>query len=438
MTGKLQAKIAGIPLLSKVPAHWSVNTIKRGFEVTLGKMLQPEKKLDTEVFAPYLRSVNVRWGSVDVSDVQMMWFSPNELQQLNLNNGDLVVCEGGDAGRASIWRDELESCSFQNSVNRVRSAGGNDPRYLMYWLASIKESGYVEIVCNKATIAHLTKDKLSNLPMPYPPPKEQFAIAAYLDAETARIDALVSAKKDLLASVGEMLRGTFFHELSSFSSGKKGGYPSTWSRCKFKHIVMSFDQGVSPQCEARVPEDGEWGVLKAGCINSGNLDILESKALPPEIPPVPEVTVKSGDLIISRANTQSLVGRCAVARVDLPKLMLSDKLYRVKLDRNRCIPEFVRELLWLPNARGRIEERATGASQSMVNIDRRTILEIDLVIPPFDTQQEILNRTELATNKARSLLSHVEREIELLLTLRASTITDAVLGRIDVQKHARH
>ena len=208
MTEKLQAKIAGIPLLSKVPAHWNVNTIKRGFEITLGKMLQPIQKNDAEILAPYLRSVNVRWGSVDVSDVQTMWFSPNELQQLSLVDGDLVVCEGGDAGRASIWRDELNLCSFQNSVNRVRSAGGNDPRYLLYWLASIKESGYVDIVCNKATIAHLTKDKLSNLPMPYPPAEEQSAIASYLDAETFRIDTLIEHVKQEIALLQEFRSAT--------------------------------------------------------------------------------------------------------------------------------------------------------------------------------------------------------------------------------------
>lgn len=284
---------------------------------------------------------------------------------------------------------------------------------------------------------------LVRIAVPIPPRDEQRFIASYLDVEMARIDVLIQAKLDLKSKLEGFANSTFLAEVLDCAKALPGTavdrmqwlptVPSAWIRCKVKHLVEHFDQGVSPQCESRPPSEDEWGVLKAGCINSGSFNPMESKALPPEIESIPEVTVSKNDLIISRANTQSLVGRSAVAEKDYPKLMLSDKLYRLKLDRLRCVPEFIRRTLWIPAVRQRIEERATGASPSMLNIDRRTILELDVVLPPVPEQLRMLKIVDQRADAIAELIGHVDRELDLLHDLRSSTITDAVLGRIDVR-----
>lgn len=426
MTGKLQAKIAGIPLLSKVPAHWSVNTIKRGFEVTLGKMLQPEKKLDTEVFAPYLRSVNVRWGSVDVSDVQMMWFSPNELQQLNLNNGDLVVCEGGDAGRASIWRDELESCSFQNSVNRVRSAGGNDPRYLMYWLASIKESGYVEIVCNKATIAHLTKDKLSNLPMPYPPPKEQFAIAAYLDSETARIDALIKEKGALLSLLEEAQHGAV----------ERAVLPNEGARLQpLKRFVEALSTG--PFGSALHSSDyvtGGISVINPTHIVNGQVVADDDVSISEEMASALAVyRLQPGDVVIGRRGE---MGRCAVVPAGSSNWLCGTGSLMLTPNRSKVLSDYLQLVISSRASRDWLSLESVGST--MENLNGEILGRLPCFIPDIEQQIQRLTDCKREVDGLSSLKSHVLAEMSLLTELRSSTVTDAVLGRIDVQKHARH
>lgn len=294
----------------------------------------------------------------------------------------------------------------------------------------------------------LNQSDLLSVHIPVPDQKQQHAIASYLDTETARIDGLIAAKGELLALLRGLDLTAFFSALSARANGKPGrtddqvrwlaNLPVSWERCKVKHLVLSFDQGVSPQCESRVPDEGEWGVLKVGCVNTGRFEPLESKALPPEIAPVPEVTVEEGDLLVSRANTKDLVGRSAVAANSYTRLMLSDKLYRLKLDRKRCLPDFVRRLMWIPAVRQMIEERATGASPSMLNIDRRTILELPIPLPPVDEQEQILREAEKANSAAQDLIRHVENEIDLLREMRSATITDAVLGRIDVRAHMKH
>src|SRR6266498_2760335 len=103
-----------------IPTAWKIKILKRDFKVVLGKMLQSSQEHSDETEEVYLRSANVQWGGVDVSDLKTMWFSPQEKRDLLLMPGDLVVNEGGDVGRCAIWNGELEECYFQNAINRVR------------------------------------------------------------------------------------------------------------------------------------------------------------------------------------------------------------------------------------------------------------------------------------------------------------------------------
>ena len=74
----------------------------------------------------------------------------------------------------------------------------------------------------------------------------------------------------------------------------------------------------------------------------------------------------------------------------------------------------------------------------MLNIDRRTILELPIPLPPVDEQEQILQEAEKANSAAQYLIRHVENEIDLLREMRSATVTDAVLGRIDVRAHMKH
>ncbi|POZ50573.1 hypothetical protein [Methylovulum psychrotolerans] len=122
-------KDSGVEWLGEVPEHWGVAPLKRGFEVRLGKMLQPESSSHDELL-PYLRTANIQWYGVDVSDIKLMWFSQKERSQLTLQSDDLLISEGGDVGRSALWRGEIDNCHFQNSINRVRARESNSGGYL--------------------------------------------------------------------------------------------------------------------------------------------------------------------------------------------------------------------------------------------------------------------------------------------------------------------
>lgn len=139
-------KDARVEWLGEIPAHWEIRALKRDFAVRLGKMLQnqPSSTRDTLEFS--LRAANLTWSGVDVTDIRSMWFSPGEKDLYELKPGDLLVSEGGDVGRASMWRGEIAPCYIQNAINRVRSRGADLTDFLFYWIYALKHTGYIDML----------------------------------------------------------------------------------------------------------------------------------------------------------------------------------------------------------------------------------------------------------------------------------------------------
>ena len=199
-----------------LPLHWKPGLVKRFYVVSLGKMVTSSEVVETRGTRPYLRSANIQDGRLDISDIKTMWFSEAEQSALNLKKGDLLVCEGGDAGRCAILDRDLEEFGFQNSVNRVRSVGGcgGSAKYLNYWLKFLKQAGWIEVICNRSTIAHLTAGKLGSIELPHPPPDEQRAIATFLDRETGRIDELIAEQERLVGLLDEKRQSVISHAVT--------------------------------------------------------------------------------------------------------------------------------------------------------------------------------------------------------------------------------
>lgn len=177
-----------IPWIGKIPAHWQVEKIKGVADIVLGKMLQSTEK-EGYVLKPYLRAQNIRWEKVDVSGVNEMWFSPNEISQYRLKEGDILVSEGGEVGRAAMWHNELDECYIQNSVNRLRVHKKKIlPEYLLYVLESYGQAKVFENTVNRVSIAHLTREKLKEYAIPLPPLDEQREIVANIQKRLSNID----------------------------------------------------------------------------------------------------------------------------------------------------------------------------------------------------------------------------------------------------------
>jgi type I restriction enzyme S subunit len=193
-----------VNLLDQIPEHWVAASVGKYCDVQLGKMLQNDPDSERDELKPYLRAINVAKGGLDLSHEFKMWIKPNEITKFKLKKGDILVSEGGDAGRTAVF-DCDEEYYFQNAINRVRPIedGRILPEFIYYWFTFLKVAGYVEMICNVATIPHFTAEKVKAAPLALPPLDAQQRIARFLNEKTAQIDGLIEKKRVLLDRLAE-------------------------------------------------------------------------------------------------------------------------------------------------------------------------------------------------------------------------------------------
>ena len=135
----------------------------------LGKMLDTKHQTGTCKY-PYLANFNVQWFRFELDNLNEMDFNEKDREEFCLEDGDLLVCEGGEIGRCAVWHNQVKKCFFQKALHRVRC--NQDiilPDYLAWWFKyNCENGGFAAIEGAKATISHLTGAKMKMLDVTVP------------------------------------------------------------------------------------------------------------------------------------------------------------------------------------------------------------------------------------------------------------------------------
>ena len=154
----------------EIPASWTWCHLNDIAESDLGKTMN--KGQNAGELVPYLCSINVYWNKIDLSKIKHAQFTEIELAKYLLQKNDLLICEGGDIGRAAIW-DINETMYYQNALHRVRFYGKIFPKFFLYILSLYKALGLLDKKSKGMTIKHFTKSALNSIVIPLPPLLEQ-------------------------------------------------------------------------------------------------------------------------------------------------------------------------------------------------------------------------------------------------------------------------
>lgn len=423
--GKYQAypeyKNSGVEWLGEVPSDWVLQRLKFLCHITTGDKDTVERE-EEGLYPFFVRSDTVERISTYSFDGE-------------------AVLTAGDGAIGKIFHHINGKFDFHQRVYKFSDFKYVNGRYFYHYISNNLANEVIKLSA-KTTVDSLRLPMLQNFVFVLPPIEHQVTIAAFLDYETARIDQLIAKQQQLIELLKEKRQAVISHAVTKGlnpnapmkDSGVEwlGQVPEHWVVRRLKHHIISMDQGWSPQCEARLSEPGEFGVMKVGCVNGGIFRANEHKALPAELEPRTEYRLKKGQLLVSRANTRELVGSAAVVDADYGHLLLCDKLYRIKLSSD-VSPDFVGLLLGTLAYRGQIELSASGASDSMQNIGQSTIKELSIAIPPFDEANNILKylASKLATFDC--LNSQLHQQNLLLQERRTALISAAVTGKIDLR-----
>ena len=184
-----------------VPDQWEWVRMGDIANSRLGKML--DKSKNKGPYRRYLRNASVQWFRFELSDVLELRLEDADLEEYSVKINDLIVCEGGEPGRAAVCGSDVEGMVFQKALHRVRPWCGISTWYLAYLLRCDTWSQRIDAIFTGATIKHLTGKALATYVVPLPPLSEQYRIVDKINELMGLIDRLEAArsKREKLRSV---------------------------------------------------------------------------------------------------------------------------------------------------------------------------------------------------------------------------------------------
>jgi len=380
--------------IGKLPADWSVRRFDSLFAVKQGKQVSKTKRIG-ENQRPFLRTKNVLWGGLDLSDLDEMHFTEEEGKRLALHSGDLLVCEGGNIGRTAIWNGALPNCYYQNHLHRarLRDRGAADSQFALYWLWYAFEIGNVYFGRgNVTTIPNLSQSRLCELPLAVPPISEQRKIAGVLGVVQRAME-----QQERLIALTQELKKTLLHQL--FTKGLRGEpqkqteigpIPESWELTELGKVVDLFC-GFAFKSEEGV-KTSNTQLVRMGNLYQNKLDLTRSPIFYPDefAQRYPRFVLKVGDLIMSLTGTSGKEDYGFTVEIKvLPKtLLLNQRIARIDLISERLTKDFLFYFLLSRKFLDYLYPTAKGMKQA--NLSTHAMKRLRVAIPSVDEQKELV------------------------------------------------
>lgn len=381
--------------LGVIPVTWQVKRFDSLFTVQQGKQVSKSNRIggNQRIF---LRTKNVFWGRLDLTNLDAMNFTESEEKRLSLEPGDLLICEGGDIGRTAIWQGELARCYYQNHIHRARLRDeSGDSRFVLYWLWYAFEVASIYFGRgNVTTIPNLSQSKLCELPLPLPPLPEQRKIAGILGLIQQAIE-----QQERLIQVTMELKKTLMNQL--FTKGlcgepqketEIGPVPESWEAttlgelaCKPNGLLQTGPFGSQLHKHDYLEE----GI---GIVNPTHL--WGNRINHEDIPRVSLETaarlerhrLEAGDILFARRGE---IGRHGMVTKDEDGWLCGTGCFLARVRLNYIDNSFLSYLFSTPGVVAWLNSYAAGAI--MPNLNNTVLRSMHVFFPPKEVQNEIVD-----------------------------------------------
>jgi type I restriction enzyme, S subunit len=310
----------------------------------------------------------------------------------------------------------------------LRPRGGIDPHYLYHFLH--QQSFRREAEANftgTAGQARVPTAFIERAEIPLAPTNEQERIVAKLEK---LLDKVESCQKRLAKTpilLKKFRQAVIEHACSGRLIDAEAGVD--WDVASLGDVITEIEAGRSFRCEERPPSRGETGVAKVSAVTWGEYDDFENKTCLDKSRIEPRFLIRPGDFLFSRANTINLVGACVIVRTTTRRVMLSDKILRIRFA-SGVLPEWV--VYWLRSQFGReeIERLSTGNQESMRNIGQDRIKKIEIHLPPLAQQAQIVTAAETLFAAAKAIDTRFHCGRSYVDRLKQSILAKAFRGEL--------
>jgi len=436
-------KDSGVEWLGEVPAHWVVSPFKWQIDANDGGAWgeDPLGDNDTYVLRSIDQTVDGRWK---VTDPALRHLSQKEQASTVLKAGDLVVTKSSGSSLHIGKTTLVDKCmaskgfSFGNFMQRIRTKRSFLPKLAWYFMNNAVARLQLDLLSNSTTgLANLNGTIIGEVQVATPPQKEQTDIVAFLDHETARIDALVEEQQRLIGLLKEKRQAVISHAVTKGldpdvpmkDSGVEwlGEVPAHWDVVPLKFIVStSVTDGPH-----ETPEFIDDGVpfVSAEAVSSGKIDFDKARFIRREDHErfSRKYSPKKHDIYMVKSGATT--GITAIVEGDMEFNIWSPlAVIRCK---DWVDPYFVLHSMRSTNFQESVVLNWSYGTQQ--NIGMGVIENLPIAIPPENEQKEISAFLSSHVENWEVLTQEASRTVSLLQERRSALISAAVTGKIDVR-----
>jgi len=430
-------KDSGVEWLGKVPRHWEALQLRRRWRVIDCKHRTAEYVDDG---IPIVSTTEVKPGRLNLENTRMT----SEAEFLDLTEGrlpkrgDIIYSRNASVGSAA-YVDTEKPFGMGQDVCLITSTDQNQ-LFLSYLLNSPVVLGQLEALMVGSTIHRINVGQIQRFWLVCPPLEEQYAIASFLDRETAIIDALISKKERLIELLLEKRTAIISHAVT------KGLYPTVpvedsrvewlgkipahWQVKRIRAITESIQTGpFGSQLHSEEYVSGGIPVINPSHLKDGRIEPDWDCAVDkPTWQRLSRHELREGDIIFARRGE---MGRCALVTAAEAGWLCGTGSLRMRLKLDIAYPQFLNWILSTSGVRDWLLLESVGAT--MDNLNTTILARVPLSVPPFDEQVAIASYLDRETAKIDALIAKIREGIKKLKEYRTALISAAVTGKISVQ-----
>lgn len=433
-------KPSGVEWLGNVPKHWDTKPMRRLGDAIIGLTYSPENVVQENEGVLVLRSSNLQGGRITRDDnVFVNAAVPDELRT---RTGDILICSRNGS------RDLVGKCArvFPSDAGLTFGAFTtvfrSDHSDFLFYVLNSSLFSFQAGLYQTSTIYQLTTGTLDAMIVPIPPKTEQRAIVDFLDRETARLDALVGKKRELIEKLKEkrtaLISRIVTRGLNPAAKLKPSGIewlgdiPTHWESSRVGYGVTKIGSGKTPRGGSETYQSEGVMLIRSQNVYDDGLRLDGVVYIDDETDEEMSGTrVQTGDVLLNI--TGASLGRCAIVPASVGRANVNQHVCIIRPEIAKTDSRFLRQALISQTTKAQIFADEAGSSREGLNFQQ--VRDLRLAIPPRREQEIVANYLDRETAKIDKMIEKVEAAIEKLREYRTALITAAVTGKIDVMKN---
>ena len=440
-------KESGVEWLGEIPEHWAVNRLRTTVTGCQNGVWGEEADGVHDLLCVRVADFDRGRFRVRMDEPTLRAIDPRIARSRRLEHDDLLLEKSGGGDKqpvgAVVMYDHDQPAVCSNFVARMPVADSHDPRYLTYLHATLYAARInVRSIKQSTGIQNLDGESYLNESVALPTGREQRLIGDFLDRETAKIDALVARKEQLIGLLHEkrtalitraVTRGLDPNVLTKDSGVEwLGEIPAQWRLKRLKNVSAFVTSGSRGWAEFYSDQGPLF--LRIANLRSGSIDLNINDVQhidPPRGSEGERTRVKPNDILVS---ITAIIGAVAVVSRDLAEAFVNQHLALIRLSASEVDSRWIAYCIMSPVGQTQFAADLYGGTKDGLGLD--DVRSLLVLVPPIREQERIVAYLDGQTAKLMKLVQAVRAAIDYLNEFRAALISAAVTGKIDVREAA--